>query len=83
MPFSSEILSIDISRLALEFIAGGEKVTTSVSVSCFVPFSSLVQLDGYCSFIAYVEFTYGKKFVVDFVVCCANTVCLVAIVGYI
>ena len=43
MPFSSEILSIDISRLALEFIAGGEKVTTSVSVSCFVPFSSLVR----------------------------------------
>ena len=38
MPFSSEILSIDISRLALEFIAGGENVTTPVSVSCFVPF---------------------------------------------
>ncbi len=35
------MLSIDISRLALEFTAGGENVTTSVSVSCLVPFSSL------------------------------------------
>ena len=51
MPFSSEMSSIDISRLAFEFIAGGGKVTTSVSVSCLVPFSYLSQLEGYCSFI--------------------------------